>query len=53
MKRPDIENIGPQDTQVNVEARWENLEKEIIATGFCDGRHKNTHTNDFNDNNVS
>lgn len=40
MRRPDIENIGPQDTQANVAARWEDLEKEIIATGFCDGSHE-------------
>nr|XP_055024083.1 uncharacterized protein LOC129414162 [Misgurnus anguillicaudatus] len=36
MKRPDLTNSTSQDTQVNVTERWENLEKEIIATGFCD-----------------
>ena len=38
MRRPDMENCSPQDTQVNVAARWENLKKEIIATGFCEGK---------------
>lgn len=58
MRHPDIENTGPQDIQVNVAARMENLEKDIIATGFCDGSHENTlfqlfnTTSDFNDNNV-
>lgn len=40
MRRPDMENAGPQDTHVNVATRWENLE-EIIATGFCDGSQEN------------
>ncbi|CAM4570963.1 unnamed protein product [Leuciscus chuanchicus] len=44
MRRPDIENIGPQDTQANVAARWEDLEKEIIATGFCDDSSNNPYT---------
>ncbi len=38
MKRPDLANTTSQDTQVNISARWGNLEKEIIATGFCDGK---------------
>ncbi len=42
MRRPDIQNTGLQDTLVNVAARWENLEKQIIATGFCDGTNENT-----------
>ncbi|KAG9283629.1 HMG domain-containing protein 3-like [Astyanax mexicanus] len=41
MRRPDLENCSPQDTQVNVAARWENLEKEIIATGFCEDTSSN------------
>lgn len=39
LKRPEKHNITPQDTEVNVAARWDNLEKEIIASGFCDGKH--------------
>jgi len=38
MRRPDLTNTTAQDTQVNVSSRWENLEKEIIATGLCDGK---------------
>ncbi|KAF4116706.1 hypothetical protein G5714_004195 [Onychostoma macrolepis] len=41
MRRPDIQNTGLQDTLVNVAARWENLQKEIIATGFCDDSSNN------------
>ncbi|KAA0721253.1 hypothetical protein E1301_Tti018150s11, partial [Triplophysa tibetana] len=36
MRRPDLTNTTSQDTQVNVTDRWENIEKEIIATGFSD-----------------
>lgn len=39
LKRPEKHNITPQETEVNVAARWENLEKEIVATGLCDGKH--------------
>lgn len=48
MRRPDIENVGPQDTHVNAAARWENLEKEIIANGFCDGSKENILLNSTN-----
>ncbi|KAG1930138.1 hypothetical protein F2P79_022560 [Pimephales promelas] len=41
MRRPDLTNTTAQDTQVNVSSRWENLEKEIIATGLCDGSCQN------------
>ncbi|XP_067227090.1 uncharacterized protein [Chanodichthys erythropterus] len=41
MRRPDLTNTTSQDTQVNISARWETLEKEIIATGFCDGSSQN------------
>ncbi|ROL42300.1 hypothetical protein DPX16_8179 [Anabarilius grahami] len=37
LKHPEKHNITPQETEVNVAGRWENLEKEIVATGLCDG----------------
>nr|XP_023671165.1 HMG domain-containing protein 3-like [Paramormyrops kingsleyae] len=36
LKRPP-EDIQQTDLSVNIEKRWEDLEKELIAVGFCDG----------------
>ncbi|XP_073672001.1 uncharacterized protein [Paramisgurnus dabryanus] len=36
-RRPNLDNISQEDTQVNVSTRWETLEKEMTAAGFCDG----------------
>ncbi|XP_050987564.1 uncharacterized protein LOC127178630, partial [Labeo rohita] len=41
LKRPEKHNDTSQETEISVAARWENLEKEIIATGFCDDASSN------------
>ena len=37
LKRPTTANSSTGDIQVNIKTRWEMLEKEIIASGLCDG----------------
>ncbi|KAG9276448.1 hypothetical protein AMEX_G8762 [Astyanax mexicanus] len=42
LKRPSAENIQASDLSVNITDQWEQLEKQLIAAGFCDGtRSKN------------
>ncbi|KAL1277206.1 hypothetical protein QQF64_023879 [Cirrhinus molitorella] len=36
-RRPSLDKISQEDTQVNVRTRWETIEKEMISSGFCDG----------------
>lgn len=35
---PNVDNISQENTEVNVRTRWEITEKEIIVSGFCDGK---------------
>ncbi|KAG9274472.1 hypothetical protein AMEX_G11395 [Astyanax mexicanus] len=36
LKRPSAENIQASNLSVNITDQWEQLEKQLIAAGFCD-----------------
>lgn len=37
LKRPAVKEVKDEDLSVNITAKWDRLEKEIIATGICEG----------------